>query len=228
PPGLGSRLLKPFEENILFEHFARHENGIRLLATGGFSQDDIGTKCYHSKTGAVELLLNHMIDTPEEYILTDMTAGADSFASGLFTKFDITCVVVEPTLKSIAVYKQYKQYASEFNIPIVVIANKIITTNDIQFLTENIDSAILATLPDSHYVRSLEKGNKKTFDELEEETVSALEILYRYTATVAQNREAMHNHALLFHIKNAESWGNTATGVDLTKQIDPHFIFPAA
>ena len=38
--------------------------------------------CYHSKVGAVELLLNHLVDGPGEYVVVDMTAGADSFASG--------------------------------------------------------------------------------------------------------------------------------------------------
>ena len=29
--------------------------------------------------------------------MVDMTAGADSFASGLFTRFDLTFLVCEPT-----------------------------------------------------------------------------------------------------------------------------------
>lgn len=27
-----------------------------------------------------------------------------------------------------------------------------------------------------------------------------------------------------FHLKNAESWGNERTGVDLAAQVDPHFV----
>jgi len=34
--------------------------------------------CYHAKTGAVELYLNHLIDGPAEYVVTDCTADADS------------------------------------------------------------------------------------------------------------------------------------------------------
>jgi CO dehydrogenase maturation factor len=36
------------------------------------------------------LLLNHLVDGPGEYVVVDMTAGADCFASGLFTRFDRT------------------------------------------------------------------------------------------------------------------------------------------
>ena len=33
--------------------------------------------CYHAKTGAVELYLNHLADGPGEYVVVDCTAGAD-------------------------------------------------------------------------------------------------------------------------------------------------------
>ena len=116
PPGTGSRLLRVTEANPLFSSFERNIDGVRLLITGPFSQDDLGLKCYHSKVGAVELLLNHLIDEHGEYVVVDMTAGADSFASGMFTKFDLTFLVVEPTLKSLGVYRQYKEYAQDYDV----------------------------------------------------------------------------------------------------------------
>jgi CO dehydrogenase maturation factor len=51
-------------------------------------------------------MLNHLVDGPGEYVVVDMTAGADSFASGLFTRFDATFLVCEPTLRSVGVYRQ--------------------------------------------------------------------------------------------------------------------------
>ena len=84
----------------------------RLLATGPFEDDDLGVACYHSKTGAVELYLNHLVDGPGEYVVVDCTAGADSFASGLFTRFDLTVLVAEPTRKGISVYRQWQGYAA--------------------------------------------------------------------------------------------------------------------
>jgi len=47
------------ERNPLYELLERRAGGVRLLATGPFQQDDLGVACYHAKTGAVELLLNH-------------------------------------------------------------------------------------------------------------------------------------------------------------------------
>jgi CO dehydrogenase nickel-insertion accessory protein CooC1 len=52
------------------------------------------------------ILLNHLVDGPGEYVVVDMTAGADSSASGLFTRFDLTVLVCEPTLRSVGVYRE--------------------------------------------------------------------------------------------------------------------------
>ena len=35
-----------------------------------------------------------------------MTAGSDSFASGLFTRFDLAFLIAEPTRKGVSVYRQ--------------------------------------------------------------------------------------------------------------------------
>ncbi len=69
------------------------------MVTGAFTEADLGVACYHSKVGAVELYLNHLVDGAGEYVVVDMTAGSDSFASGLFTRFDMTFLVAEPTRK---------------------------------------------------------------------------------------------------------------------------------
>jgi CO dehydrogenase maturation factor len=104
PPGPGSRLLRLGGPDPVHDLAVDTPCGARLLATGPFTDSDLGVACYHSKTGAVELYLNHLADGPGEYVVVDCTAGADSFASGLFTRFDLTVLVAEPTRKGISVY----------------------------------------------------------------------------------------------------------------------------
>ena len=110
PPGRGSRLLRHGGPDPVHDLGVDTPCGARLLATGPFDEDDLGVACYHSKTGAVELYLNHLVDGPGEYVVVDCTAGADSFASGLFTRFDLTVLVAEPTRKGISVYRQWQGY----------------------------------------------------------------------------------------------------------------------
>lgn len=161
PPGNGSHLLKLSEENPITDYFSSTINGVRLMATGPFTEEDIGIKCYHSKTGAVELLLNHMIDQPDEYVILDMTAGADSFASGLFTKFDLTILVVEPTLKSVSVFEQYKSYAQDYDIVLKVVGNKIMDEDDEQFVKDAVGEHYISGFAHSPFVRSIERGDRR-------------------------------------------------------------------
>ena len=81
PPGRGSRLLRPGGDDPVHALSVDTPCGARLLATGPFGEDDLGVACYHAKTGAVELYLNHLADGRGEYVVVDCTAGADSFAS---------------------------------------------------------------------------------------------------------------------------------------------------
>ena len=73
--------------------------------------------------GAVELYLNHLADGPGEYVVVDCTAGVDSFASGLSTRFDLTVLVAEPTRKGISVYRQWQGYAAGHDVALVVAGN---------------------------------------------------------------------------------------------------------
>jgi CO dehydrogenase maturation factor len=223
PPGRGSRLLRAAENNPLFDYFARSVDGVKLLVTGPFSEEDLGLKCYHSKVGAVELLLNHCVDGPNDYLVVDMTAGADSFASGLFTRFDLTCVVVEPTLRALGVYQQYKAYAQGYGVRLCVIGNKVEQEDDLAFLRKHTGEDLLTWIGRSAYVRAMEKGRAQLLIHLEEEHVQALETIKATADACEKDWTIFYQQAVDFHRKNALSWANAQIGADLTLQIDPAF-----
>lgn len=225
PPGQGSRLIRFNEKNPLFEYFERTIRGVRIMAVGEFTEEDLGTRCYHSKVGAVELILNHLIDNENEYVIVDMTAGADSFASGMFTKFDLTLLVVEPTLKSVSVYEQYKRYASDYGLNIKVVANKIEDESDVDFIKEKAGVDVIAFLKRSSYIRSLEKGHQRPFYGLEPENQKELNNIFLEINRCKKDWKKFYEQAVYFHLKNAKTWANAAVGKDLTKQIDPNFRF---
>lgn len=221
PPGRGSRLITiddPFFPSCRVD-------GVRLMVTGPFAEDDLGVACYHSKVGAVELYLNHLIDGPGEYVVVDMTAGADCFASGLFTRFDLIYLVAEPTLQGVGVYRQFQQYTADYDVAISVVGNKIQSTADVEFLRAHVGDDLLTWFEHSAAIRALEQGRPFTLDDLEPGNVQALGVLLSTLDARPKDWEKFGRQAIEFHIKNAKAWANRAVGADLTAQIDPEFVF---
>jgi CO dehydrogenase maturation factor len=169
PPGAGSRLLAVREDSPIWSRFGLEVGGMRLLATGAFTEKDLGVACFHSKTGVVELLLNHLVDGPGEYVVVDMTAGADAFASGLFTRFDRTFLVCEPTRKAVAVLRQYREYSADFGIALSVIGNKASGPADVEFLRREVGEDLMASLTLSLPVSAMEQGHRFGIEDLEPE-----------------------------------------------------------
>ncbi|GAA2382876.1 hypothetical protein GCM10010420_01050 [Streptomyces glaucosporus] len=230
PPGAGSRLLRITEDNPVHEACARPvrlDGGeARLMVTGPFTEADLGVACYHSKVGAVEMYLNHLVDGREEFVVVDMTAGSDSFASGMFTRFDMTFLVAEPTRKGVAVYRQYKEYARDWGVSLRVVGNKVRGEDDLDFLRAEVGDDLLVTVGDSDWVRAMERGRHRPFTELEGAVREALRTMYETADASYELRdwERYTRQMVHFHLKNAESWGNARTGTDLAAQVDPSFV----
>ncbi|MFD8420538.1 ATP-binding protein [Streptomyces sp. NPDC059466] len=230
PPGEGSRLMRVRENNPVYDACARpvelDGGDARLMVTGPFTEADLGVSCYHSKTGAVELCLNHLVDGRGEYVVVDMTAGSDSFASGMFTRFDMTFLVAEPTRKGVSVYRQYKDYARDFDVALKVVGNKVQGRDDIDFLRAEVGDDLLVTVGHSDWVRAMEKGRPPRFEHLEDANRQSLRALQAAADATYERRdwERYTRQMVHFHLKNASSWGNERTGADLAAQVDPGFV----
>lgn len=220
PPGTGSRLLRLGGDDPI--HALAHDvDGVRLMVTGPFDEEDLGVACYHSKVGAVELYLNHLVDGPGEYVVVDMTAGAECFASGLFTRFDMTFLVAEPTRKGVGVYRQYTDYAADHDVAIAVVGNKVLGEDDVAYLRDQTGDDLLTCFGFSPAVRAMEQGRAAAG--LERDNMAALERLREAVDARPKDWAKFTRQAAEFHIKNARSWANRAVGEDLVAQVDPDF-----
>jgi CO dehydrogenase maturation factor len=228
PPGSGSRLVRVTESNPIYERLGRDVDGLRLLATGPFNDDDLGVACYHSKVGAAELLLNHMIDGPGEYVVVDMTAGADAFASGMFTRFDLMLLVAEPTLRSVSVFRQYRHYARDHDVAIAVVGNKVHGGEDVDFLRDHAGDTLLTWIGHSSMVRAMEKGRPTALDDLEPENRAALASIRAAVDARPKQWEKFHRQTVEFHLRNATAWASRSVGEDLADQVDPAFSMASA
>jgi CO dehydrogenase maturation factor len=232
PPGRGSRLLGLAEGDAVLDRYAVRcpggdadgAAGIRLMVTGEFDSEDIGVSCYHAKTGAVELYLNHLVDGPGEYVVVDMTAGADAFASGLFTRFDLTVLVSEPTQRGVGVYRQYLANAAGHRIELRVAGNKVADPDDVDYLRAEVGPALLATFGHSAWVRAAERGAPKPMEALEPANRAGLEAVLAALDATERDWAAYHRDTVHFHRRNAQAWANQSLGVDLTDQVDPDYV----
>jgi CO dehydrogenase maturation factor len=224
PPGAGSRLLRIGDDDPIHSRLVVDAAGAKLMVTGPFTDQDLGVACYHSKTGAVELYLNHLVDGSGEYIVVDCTAGAESFASGMFTRFDLTFLIAEPTRKGVAVYRQWVDYAADYDVALKVVGNKVNGPDDVAFLRDHVGDALLCCLGQSAAVRGMEQGRPFGIDDLDEGDRSALATLRSAVDGQAKDWEKFTRQAVEFHVKNARAWANAAVGEDLETQIDPDFV----
>ncbi|GAA4899295.1 ATP-binding protein [Stackebrandtia albiflava] len=224
PPGRGSRLLSLAEDDPLLSRVTTEVAGLRLAVTGGFAEGDLGVACYHSKVGAVELILNHLVDDAGEYVVVDMVAGAEAFASGLFTRFDRTFLVCEPTMRSVGVYRQYAGYAADYDVAISVIGNKVDDAEDVEFLREHVGAALFGWCGRSGYVKAAERGEPGPVTALEPENLALIDQARELVDNGRRDWDKFTRQARLFHRRNAEAWGNDRAGTDLADQIDSDFV----
>lgn len=224
PPGRGSRTVRLDQDDEVLRRHAVASGGARLMVTGEFDSDDIGVSCYHAKTGAVELYLNHLHDGPGEYVVVDMTAGADAFASGLFSRFDLTVLVSEPTRRGVGVYRQYTANSEGHPIALRVVGNKVTDASDADYLRAQVGPALLATVGHSSWVRAAERGVAEPMSALEPDNRTALDAILAELDGVERDWAAYHRGTVEFHRRNAHAWANGALGTDLTVQVDPDYV----
>ena len=224
PPGRGSRLLRHGGPDPVHALGADPPCGARLLATGPFDDEDLGVSCYHSKTGAVELYLNHLVDAPGEYVVVDCTAGADSFASGLFTRFDLTILVAEPTRKGISVYRQWQDYSAA--------TTPRSPSSGTRCRDPRTRHSWASTPPGTTcWPGSATSQRSGPWNR-------AARSAWPTSAPLPRPRSGLSGEdwtrspgtgpgtagqAAEFHRRNARAWANAATGEDLAAQIDPEF-----
>lgn len=223
-PGPGSNMIKINKDDPVLKKFAKKNDEVWFMRVGGFNQEDLGQRCFHAKTGSVELILNHLADTKDEFVIVDMTAGADAFASGLFSRFDLTLLVVEPTIKSMSVYKQYKKYAKDYNICIKVVGNKVTDENDIDFLKENCGDDLIGSFSLSNWVKKAERGTVLDFQELELENFSVLKRIAETTQTLSRDWQKYWKTGIKIHNINAIGWANADSGCDIKSHIDEDYL----
>ena len=228
PPSYGSNFVRFDSKNDpIIKKFTVEHGGVHIMNTGTFENRDIGSNCYHKYSGITEIVLNHFLDKPDEYILADMTAGLDTFGTGLFASFDITFCIVEPTKRSVDVFNKYRELTKQFNITVKAIGNKVSNKSDVEFLERSIPEDLIGYLGISETVKEFERSNLSAilYKNLHPDDQKMFQNLHLSVSNTTRDWKKLYKNLSELHRKNAENWANNEFGKDLREQIEASFSY---
>jgi CO dehydrogenase maturation factor len=202
---------------------------LSLVTVGTYSEEGIASSCYHNNLAVLENTLSHMTD--DGVAVVDMVAGTDAFASTLFAQFDVLFFVAEPTMRSLAVFDQYKKLAIKGSVldRLFVIGNKIDDAEDEEYIQNVVGDRYVASISRSSQILNVDKGRAR----LDASKMNAADIVaLQRIASIAKEHttSAQSRLELLWklHSTYVQQAFITERFGDLTNQIDPTFVYPSA
>lgn len=225
-PTYDSKFITEDLNDRFFNQFATKKNNITLLTVGTYQPGNVGSECYHSKLGNIVLVFNRLLDNKNLMVVTDSTAGVDSVGTSMFAVSDINVFVVEPTKKSVDVFKDFVKMTEKYSIPTYVIANKIMDEDDLDFINNNIEEKyILGYINNSKEIKKYDQGNVEELDKFVNNNEELNKKLYDLLMNMNKDWEKYYNLQKEIYIGDANEWYSKYYGVDLTSYIDKYFDY---
>ncbi len=225
PPHPKSKFVRLDRDARFISSLGYGEGNVHFLNIGGYGDDDIGYTCYHGKLGALILLLNHLVDQKDDYVVIDSTTGTDIVGTALTHQYDLYCIVVEPTRYSVEVYDDFVAATKGLGIKILPIANKVRAPGDKQFLetalgVEFDESNTVRYSPD---LRKYERAELSDTDGFVGENTPVLKNIDETLRGIDRDWQHYFSHVVDSHKKKAQKYYNSYTGQSLD---DVEFVFP--
>lgn len=145
--------------------------------------------------------------------------------------YDFLCFVVEPTLKSVQVCKDFlKKFESEelLQTKVCVIGNKIIDETDTLFIEEQLSNTISNFFYIKHHqlFRRIEKGEEIQLSEIVKELDSNLSGISNYfNSHYSKDWDLYKKKLTHLHCKISKDWYNDYYGEDISKLDISEFSF---
>lgn len=227
PPSDGSNFVFIRKDDWFIEHFATtfHNNGY-FCYVGTYQEEGIGDSCYHTSLAIFESLLSHTITDNNHILVADMTAGTDAFAGSLHAQFDLIVMVVEPTLESLTVAKQYHELARAGDVDkyLRFIGNKVEDEDDKQYLREELGESLIGFVGNERALKTARRNGKTVFeiDTAHQDVFdTVLEVAQANSVHTAERFQLLLN----LHRKHVEADYIIARHGNLIDQIDESFDY---
>jgi CO dehydrogenase maturation factor len=228
PPSMQSNFVRVHPQDLLIQRYALRQDNIALLSVGRYAQADVGAACYHSKLAGAVNILHHLLDGPEDIVISDNTAGTDVVATSLWFAYDMYVFVVEPTLKSIQVYRDYLTTLPQLTERVFVVANKVVDKTDKKFLRKHIPAdRLLGMVPASKHLRHFEQGDTSALAKFQAEQAPVFNSVF---STLKQQKRNWTLYLTLLrqtHARLCRDWYDTYYGVKLDEGLDGTFSYEA-
>ena len=208
--------------------FGQTKENVSLFVVGTYEEDGIGSSCYHNNLAILENILSHIVDN-DGYVVVDMVAGVDAFANTLHSQFDLICMVVEPTKRSVEVFEKYQELAKGANVHnhLVVIGNKIRNDSDQKFIRAHIPKdKIIGFFLEDEYLRKIDQtGETLSIDLINKNNRKLLESIKSDLNSRLHAPNERLKKLWKLHKKYVSQKSITERFGDLSGQIDKSFKF---
>ena len=129
---------------------------LRIMAAGPQTKQVLyGKKCGHVLATPLKAYLPLLELSSDEDVVLDEKAGADGVTTGIVTGVDVGIIVCEPSLHSIKTARQIADLLTFYGTPYLFVGNKIINTEDEEFIRKELGVAPVAFISESAGVKRL-------------------------------------------------------------------------
>lgn len=225
PPAVTSNFIRLNKNDGFLQKYSHFHNNITLINIGTYQSEDVGHTCYHGKLNTLELILHHLLDTKTDFVVADATTGIDNLGTSLFMAYDLNVFVVEPTLKSVKVYKDFVQKSSNHNLNTKVVINKF-QASDQEFIDANIaQQDILGYIDFDSQFGKYEQGQQEYFDQFIANNQTVFESIVNYLKTLDKDWESYLQKLVHAHNQNSLEWWDDYYGQPISQQASTVFKY---
>ncbi len=229
PPCEKSNFVTVSLDDPFIRKYATVRKNIAFLTVGSYDKEDVGSSCYHGKLYSLAALMHHLIDTEDDVVIADTTAGTDNVATSLHLAYDLNLFVVEPTEKSTKVFHDFVSLSPELKEKTYFISNKVRDDRDIDFLKNKLpEDRCLGNMSYSPYLKRFEQGKKDALEEFDKTQVQVWESVLKQLRLCDKDWGKYMEDLKASHSKVSKKWLNPFYSMSVDKQVETNFQYGSA
>lgn len=229
PPSIKSNFITVKENDPFVSKYGLKQGNVTLLTVGTYQQEDVGGSCYHEKLKSLAGIFHHTLDTDNDIVIADTTAGTDNVATSLSFAYDLNVFVLEPTEKSVQVYIDYKAIAGDLAERTYVIGNKVDGEEDAAFIQGLVGKdRYLGSIPFSRNLKCFEQGEEEAIEEFHGEQAVAFEELHKRLVAAKRDWNQYLERLRATYKWDCQRWYSDFYGCNMEEGVDQSFTYQQA